>query len=703
MDKIFKIALTLVLALFFVNFIHANKLQINAKSLNTSKNIVYASDGAVIYYEDSVIKADRASFNRETELLVLDGNIEMIGYKGTKEYTDHMEIQTKSDEVKFEKLFMAGENDIWLYSNDVNKSEGNYSLGQSILSSCDIDDPLWKMSFNNSTYDSVNSYMKVYGAKIYFWDVPILYTPYLAFSTNKERSSGLLFPLLGYDSDEGIIYEQPIFWNISPSVDVEFNPQIRARRSVGGYATLRFADTNSSEGKLRVGYFKDREIFQRREGTKDLKHSGVEFFYNSSKVFADVSSEDSNTSSTAFKDGLLVDTTFISDIDYLYLQERPMHFGSDPTRVSILNYFIQNNDYYGGVYTKYFIDTRKENDDETLQQLPTIHLHKYLDSLIWNNLTYSADFEITNLTRKVGATLKKAEFRLPLEYTTSFFNDYLHFSAKEEFYYSKYLFDNRPFEHDNYQYFSNIHKAEIFTDLTKKYEKYVHVIQPSFQYIKPGSENGDPLAYESLHAKQKELFSVGLPEEQFRIGFKQYVYSAEKLQLQFFQRFSQIYYPNRVNKWSDIENEMNYNWNEWTLYNRVKYAPEFSKIRELTSSIRYRGKEGFRFQVEHGYQTALEDNPDEREINDINFDMSYMYNNTVGFNAGIAYNIETEEKTQWQTGVSYSRDCWDITTSYRRDIRPSSAGAKHKNTFYVQLNFKPFGGIGTDTVNDERR
>ncbi|CAA6820543.1 MAG: Outer membrane protein Imp, required for envelope biogenesis / Organic solvent tolerance protein precursor [uncultured Sulfurovum sp.] len=703
MDKIFKIALILVWALFFVNSLYASKLQVNAKTLNTSKNIVYASDGAVIYYNDSVIKADKATFNRDTELLVLDGNIEMIGYKGTKEYTDYMEIQTKSDEVKFEKLFMAGENDIWLYSNDVNKSEGNYSLGQSILSSCDIDNPLWKMSFNKSHYDSVDSYMKVYDAKIYFWDMPILYTPYLAFSTNKERSSGLLFPLLGYGSDEGIVYEQPIFWNISPSVDMEFNPQIRARRSVGGYATLRFADTNNSEGKLRVGYFKDREIYQRREGTTDLRHTGVEFFYSSSKVFADVSSDELNTTSTSFKDGLLVDTTYISDIDYLYLQERPIHFGSDPTRVSILNYFIQNNDYYGGVYAKYFIDTRKENDDETLQQLPTIHLHKYLDRLIWNNLTYSADFEVTNLTRKVGATLQKAEFNLPLEYTTSFFNDHVHFSAREKFYYSKYLFGNGTFENDNYQYYSNVHEAEIFTDLTKKYENYVHVIQPSLEYIKPGSESGDPVAYEALGSDQKELFSVGLPEEQFRIGFKQYLYSADKIKLKFFQRFSQIYYPNRAYKWSDIDNEMNYNWNEWTFYNHMKYAPEFSKIRELTSSIRYKGREGLMFQVEHGYQTALEDSPDEEEINDINFDMRYMYNNTIGFNAGVSYDIETQEKTQWQAGISYSRDCWDITTSYRQEFIPSSAGVKNKNTFYLQLNFKPFGGIGTNTLNDDQR
>ena len=122
------------------------------------------------------------------------------------------------DHVLFEKdlsvSFFVSENDVWLFSDTAKRHEGNYTFGRSMLSSCDVNDPLWKMVFDHSLYDSEEKYMKVYDAKIYFWDIPMLYTPYMAFSTHKERSSGLLFPLFGYSAGEGFIYEQPIFWAI---------------------------------------------------------------------------------------------------------------------------------------------------------------------------------------------------------------------------------------------------------------------------------------------------------------------------------------------------------------------------------------------------------------------------------------------------------------------------------------------------------
>ena len=171
-----------------------NKIEVTAKSLYTTKNTVYADDGVIVYYDKSIIKSEHASYNKETKLLILDGNVEMVGYKGSKEHTDHMEIHTDTKEVGFKKLFLAGENDVWLLSDTAHKKQnGKYVLGRSILSSCSVDDPIWYMGFSDSVYDSKTHYMKVYNAKVYFKDIPIFYSPYFAFSTNKQRSSGLLF------------------------------------------------------------------------------------------------------------------------------------------------------------------------------------------------------------------------------------------------------------------------------------------------------------------------------------------------------------------------------------------------------------------------------------------------------------------------------------------------------------------------------
>ncbi len=667
-----------------------NKIEVTAKHLDTTETTVKATDGVVVYYQDSVIKASSAFYDRKTNLLVLDGNVEMMGYQGTKEHVKHLEIQTESKEVTFEELFFVSENDVWLFADKANRSEGNYTFGRSMLSSCDVNDPLWKMVFSHSLYESEANYMKVYDAKVYFWDVPILYTPYLAFSTDKKRSSGLLFPLFGYTSEEGAIYEQPIFWAISDSMDMEFNPQIRTNRSVGLYTTFRFADSDHSSGALRVGYFKDKSSYVKDNDLPDSRHYGLEFNYESSKLFSDQLPQ-------GFTDGLYINTTFLNDIDYLNLQKTQLeHFGLVPLQESRLNYFLANDTYYAGINAKYFIDTRKENNDDTLQILPSAQFHKYLDHFLWDNLTYSLDFQVKNFDRKEGATLNQAEMKIPLEFTTSFFDDFLNISLGEELYYSKFFFGNQSYMYDDFEYYSSIHKAKLFTDLTKSYDNFIHVIQPLLGYVKPGNENEDPVSFDRLTEEQKELFSVGLPEEHYTFALSHYFYNKD-MKLKFYQRLSQRYYIDRKYKFADISNEMQYNLKKWQFYNDVVYAPEFGKVRESSSRISLREKE-YNFTLGHTYKQVLIDQPNFLPANDVNFYFGYTYNERIGINGGLTYNIDDASSKQWRFGGSYKEDCWSMAASVRQDITPRPTGYTTDNSFYVQFNFIPFGGVGSGEV-----
>jgi LPS-assembly protein len=580
---------------------------------------------------------------------------------------------------------------VWIYSDDVHKSDGNYTLGASVLSSCDVSDPLWKMVFERSEYDSAAHRIQLYDAKMYMWDVPVFYTPYFSFTTNKERSSGLLFPAFGYRSEEGLLYEQPIFWAISPSMDMEFNPQIRTSRSLGLYGTFRFVDSAYSSGEIRAGYFKDKRSYQENHPLFNDSHYGFEFNYESSKVFKD-------SLPTGFTDGLYINTTYLNDIDYLNLQESKLtHFGQSPLQESRVNYFAHDNDYYGGLYAKYFIDTRKKHNDDTMQILPTVQLHKYLDHFIWDNLTYSTDLHLNNFDRKKGATMKQAEFIVPLEFTTAFFDDLLNMSLGEEFYYSKFFFGNGTFVHDDFEYYSNIHKVKFFTDLTKKYEGFIHVLQPSVQYLKPGNEHQSPTDFSLLSDEQKALFSVGLPEEQYDLSLSQYFYD-EKMKLKFYQRFIQRYYVDRDYNLGDMSNEMQYNWTAWSVYNNLTYSHEFSKVRESSSRVGL-SMTDYYVSLGHTYKKVLADLPNSLPANDMDLSFRYSFNEKIKFNGGLTYNINESSSKQWRFGGSYHLDCWSMAASIRQDITPRPEGFTIDNTFFVQFNFIPFGAIGTGSVN----
>ncbi|MDY0402408.1 LPS assembly protein LptD [Sulfurovum sp.] len=664
------------------------KIEVLAKEMESTQTTVYATGGVLVYFKDSVIKADKVSYDRKTSLLTVDGNIEMIGYEGSKQKSDRIEINTQNNEVVFEKLFLVNQNDVWLVSEHAHKNEGNYTLGSSMISSCDINDPLWKIGFERSIYDSVTKEMKLYDAKVYFWDTPILYTPYLSFNTDKQRSSGLLFPLFGYSEDEGFIYEQPIFWNISPSMDMEFNPQVRTERSRGIYSTFRFVDSPYSSGMMRTGYFLDSIEYQLREQNEDREHYGFEFYYDASKFL-------SKDTRGGLDDGLYINTILLNDIDYINLQKnRLSSFGRNPLQESRLNYFVSGEEFYTGVNAKYFIDTRQKENDDTLQVLPSVQLHKYLDHFIWNNLTYSVDIHLNNFYRQKGVRLKQAEAKIPLDYTVSFFDDYLSFALGEEIYYSKFFFENGDSSVNQFEYYSNIHKAKLFTDLTKRYDGFIHVLQPALEYIKPGNEQQSPVAFEYLDDEQKALFAVGLPEEQYMLTLSQYFYD-EAMQLKFFQRLSQHCYLNRSYTLGDLSNEMQYRWSHWQLYNDIVYSHEFDKVRESLIRISLL-KKAYGLTLGHTYKELL---PDDKTTfipsNDINFNFHYQMSPHIKVKGSLNYNLDESADKQWSIGGSYAVDCWSMDLGLLQDIRPLPTGSRLETSVYVQFNFNPFATIGT--------
>lgn len=691
------VSVSLIASFLFVPVLGAGepgkKIEIVARELKSTKVTVSTDDTVLVYYDDSVIKAGGASYNRETNLLTLDGDIEMISSQGSKHKSEYMQINTKSDAIEFRELFLISPNDIWLLSNSAQKKEKTYMLSESMFSSCDIGDPIWKIHFDRSEYDSEEKYIEMYGVKAYFLDTPILYTPYLAFSTDKQRSSGFLFPLFGYSENEGFIYEQPIFWNIAPNMDMEFNPQIRTNRSVGIYTTFRFVDSSTSSGILRAGYFRDEKAYQLEESNENQSHYGLEFNYDASELF-------SGRFSDEVKDGLYINSTFLNDIDYINLQKTERlqkaqlaEFGLTPLHESQFNYFIHNDMYYGGMNARYFIDTREGVDDEeTLQILPSLQLHKSLNHIFLENLTYSLDFHFNNYDRQKGATLKQAEVKIPLEFTAALFDDYLSFSLGEEFYFSKLFFDNGTYTHDTFEYYSNIHQAKLFSDLTKRYDNFIHVMQPYVKYVLPGNEIQNPVDFEALTAEQQSLFTVGLPEEHFSVGLGHYFYN-ENMKLIFFQRLSKRYYEKSGNTvYEDLNNEMQYHWKNWKFYTDLRYSCEFKEIRESSSRISFDEKE-YDLSLGHTYKKQLpDDDIDFIPANDIRFTFNYKLNTDVAFNGGLAYNIDDESTHQWRIGGSYTQECWSVDFSLRKDIVPQPSGSEEETGFYVQIDFTPFSG-----------
>jgi LPS-assembly protein len=109
-------------------------------------------------------------------------------------------------------------------------------------------------------------------ATVYFKDVPILYAPYLTFSLNNQRKSGVLAPTFSSSTRTGLDLSIPYYWNIAPNYDATITPRIMSKRGLQMGAEVRYTD-HYADSEVRVEYLSDDKQYGGNRCAYELKHS----------------------------------------------------------------------------------------------------------------------------------------------------------------------------------------------------------------------------------------------------------------------------------------------------------------------------------------------------------------------------------------------------------------------------------------------
>jgi LPS-assembly protein len=83
-------------------------------------------------------------------------------------------------------------------------------------------------------------------AYIEFKGVPLIYSPWLSFSFNNQRKSGLLAPTYGTTSKSGFELTVPFYWNISPNMDATLATRVLSKRGVQLQGEFRYLEDKFS-------------------------------------------------------------------------------------------------------------------------------------------------------------------------------------------------------------------------------------------------------------------------------------------------------------------------------------------------------------------------------------------------------------------------------------------------------------------------
>ena len=705
-----KIVASLVItsSLLYSQEIKNEKFQLISKDINTKDNIVIATGDVVVFSPTYYLSADKIIYNKDNETFELFDNVLIIKDNSVQTQSEYAFVDLKKDAFNQNPMFLYENKDkIWMNSNTSVKETEIIQLDSTILSSCDCLDPIWSIRASSADYNTDDKWINTYNPRLYIKNVPVFYSPYLGFSADKTRRTGLLIPTVGYSSSEGLYYSQPMFFAPAQNYDFELVPQIRTNRGYGSYLYYRYADSQDSILQMKTGIFKEQDDYVTENSLDSDLHYGFDLDYQKRNLF---------TNSSKAQDGLYTSINYLNDIEYITLENDDTTSSSDSEVESKINYFYNTNDYYTGAYGRYYIDTAADSNAGTLQELPQVQFHSYNKESFIDNLVYSLDTKASNYTRDEGITANVYKISAPLSYSKYFLDDFMYLNLENEIVLMKYDYDN--FGSDDYEdgnLIQNRASVSVGSDLIKPYDKYLHTVNLNAKYSIPTNlkEDGDLYQIttnsETDAAKETQLkaFDIVDEEKNVELSVNQSIYGKNSLKQLINHKVSQsILYDDLDNpKLQDLENYVKINHDYGSVSGKTVYNVQDEKFVENSASSTFTYSD---LSLTLGYyQSKATDNDTNyrEDLESYRISTSYKISKDYKVSYYENYNIEDSEMSKQGVALGIDDDCWNLNLKFQNEIVSSSSTTSDgtdQKVFFVTLLLKPLGGINQKyEVKDE--
>lgn len=255
----------------------------------SSENEFEAIGNVVITHLKNSIYGEKAKINFTTGDAEVIGNIRYISpdmtLYGTKLKYNFItrEIDIDNARVLSENFVVTGKKIRQTSPNIIYAEEAEYTTCRDCPES-------WSVFGKNVTIE-IGKYVNLRHAFIKINGVVAMYFPYIVFPIKQKRESGLLFPMIGFNSKEGFRYQQPFFWAIDDYKDATLTPSTFGNRGLGGELQYRqnflektWLEVNSLQLNDRI--YEPYKNTKEQSGDRYYRHfSDFEFHSNYSHHF----------------------------------------------------------------------------------------------------------------------------------------------------------------------------------------------------------------------------------------------------------------------------------------------------------------------------------------------------------------------------------------------------------------------------------
>lgn len=241
------------------SFAESPPVSIKSNLLEYRNGIYTATGDVIITQEDKVLTASSVTLNNTTGDATANGKVEFTdGYNTISSEKAYINLRTNLARIDHGKIFIKGDN-YHIEGDTIERlSEDRYKIKRADFTTCDGEPPCWRFRGQNVNIH-LNHFLTAQGVSFSVEDVPILYLPYIALPILQARQTGLLIPLIGYNTSEGLKLNNAFFWAISKSQDATIYADYYGEKGLGSGLEYRYILSKDTMGNFYGYYIYDRQ------------------------------------------------------------------------------------------------------------------------------------------------------------------------------------------------------------------------------------------------------------------------------------------------------------------------------------------------------------------------------------------------------------------------------------------------------------
>lgn len=218
-----------------------------------------ATGGVDFKYQGLRLQAERVRLDIPTNLLTAEGDVILDeGPQRLIGQTIEYDLDTRTGKVTEATAYV--ENEYYFTGSQITKTgEDTFTIDDGVLTSCSQEVPSWSIHLSHASV-TLEEYARIKNARLKFKKLPVLYSPYIVWPTNTERSSGLLVPKPGYSERRGGELSLAYFKTLGRSADTTFFFDLSTEEYFGFGNETRYRPSEDTDGTFRAYVVSEPEL-----------------------------------------------------------------------------------------------------------------------------------------------------------------------------------------------------------------------------------------------------------------------------------------------------------------------------------------------------------------------------------------------------------------------------------------------------------